>query len=231
MDGLPACPDQNSANMKSAVIIDNGEFPKKEYPRYLLKNADYIICCDGALNKYFRNMKAIFGKERMPDIVIGDMDSISPAAHSRFTGKTVHETGQDDNDQTKAVRYVAGMMKDVDEIHIIGGSGAREDHTIGNLSLLMEYARTYGERPYIEMVSDYSTAFALTDTAEIQCGEGRSVSIFSPDNTLTIKSKGLRWPTDGVIFDNWWKATLNKADEDTVRLEFSHPSVALVILD
>ena len=217
--------------MKTAVIIDNGAFPKKEYPRYLLRQADCIICCDGALMKYFRNMEAVFGRERMPDMVVGDMDSISPAARKRFTGKFVHIAEQDTNDQTKAVTYVVENIPEITDIYILGGSGEREDHTIGNLSLLMEYARKFGDRLHIEMVSDWSTAFAVTDTTEISCGIGRSFSLFSPDSSLTIKSKGLEWPTDEVVFDNWWKATLNRASEDTVRLEFSHPSVALVILD
>ena len=220
------------ANMgKTVAIIDNGTFPKKEYPRYLLGKADIIICCDGALMKYFRNMAAVFGHERMPDVVIGDMDSITPSARRRYTGKIVHMTGQDDNDQTKAVNYVIENMPDVSDIYILGGSGEREDHTIGNISLLMEYARQYGDRPHIEMVSDYTTAFAITGTSDIQCGEGRRISIFSPDNSLTIRSRGLQWPTDGVVFDNWWKATLNRATEDNVHLEFSHPSVALIIMD
>ena len=216
---------------KTVAVVDNGKFPKREYPRYLLRSADVIICCDGALMKYLRNMEAVFGRERMPDVVIGDMDSVTPAALKRYGGTFIHETGQEDNDQTKAVRYVMENISDVDQIRILGGTGEREDHTIGNLSLLMEYARTYGDCPHIEMVSDYSTAFAVTDSIEIQCGEGRRFSLFSPDNSLTIKSRGLQWPTDGVIFDNWWKATLNRAVEDTVRLEFSHPSAALVIMD
>jgi hypothetical protein len=81
------------------------------------------------------------------------------------------------------------------------------------------------------MISDTCTAFAVNDTVEFDCGIGRKVSIFSPDNSLRIKSKGLEYPTDEVVFDNWWKATLNKAVTDTVRLEFSHPSMALIILD
>lgn len=83
----------------------------------------------------------------------------------------------------------------------------------------------------IEMVSDNGTAFAVNDTVEIDCGIGRSVSIFSPDNTLNIRSAGLEYPTDNVVFDNWWKATLNKASQDTVRLTFSHRSIALIMLD
>ena len=83
----------------------------------------------------------------------------------------------------------------------------------------------------IEMVSDTGTAFAVNDTFEMDCGLGRQVSIFSPDNSLNIKSTGLEYPTDEVVFDNWWKATLNKASQDTVRLEFSHRSMALIMLD
>ena len=81
------------------------------------------------------------------------------------------------------------------------------------------------------MISDEGTAFAANDTIEFDCGIGRRVSIFSPDNSLKIKSEGLEYPTDDVVFDNWWKATLNKAVQDTVRLEFSHRSMALIILD
>jgi hypothetical protein len=33
------------------------------------------------------------------------------------------------------------------------------------------------------------------------------------------------------LFDNWWKATLNKTVQDKVRLELSHKSIALIILD
>ena len=35
----------------------------------------------------------------------------------------------------------------------------------------------------------------------------------------------------GVVFDNWWQATLNRASADVVKLTFSHKSMALVILD
>ena len=81
------------------------------------------------------------------------------------------------------------------------------------------------------MVSDSGTAFAVNDTIDIDCGIGRSVSLFSPDNSLNIRSEGLEYPTDEVVFDNWWKATLNKASRDTVRLTFSHRSIALIMME
>lgn len=219
---------------KSVVIICNGSFPRSAYPRYLIKEADYIICCDGAFRRFLSAGKAIFGREHLPDIVIGDMDSLSLSLRKRYSHIMVHETDQEINDQTKAFNYAISHFKDISRIYITGADGKRPDHTIGNLSLLMEYARTHDLQEMgisVEMVSDYGTSFAITGTTELQCGEGRRISIFTPDNSLKIKSEGLVWPTDDVVFDNWWKATLNRTCSDTVKLTFSHPSVALIMLD
>ena len=220
--------------LKNVVIICDGKFPKSEYPRYLIRTADHIVCCDGALKKFLRNSLSIFGEERLPDVVVGDMDSLSDSMKSRYRDIIVQIDEQEHNDQTKAFRWVLDNLSGIGSIYILGATGEREDHTIGNISLLMEYARTYDLDALgitLEMVSDHSTIFAITDTYEMECGEGRKVSIFSPDNSLRIKSHGLEWPTDEVVFDNWWKATLNRAAQDTVRLEFSHKSMALIMLN
>ena len=67
---------------RSAVIIGNGDFPKKEYPLYLLSRADYIVCCDGALDRYLRYTRD-HSMTRLPDAVIGDMDSISASSRKK----------------------------------------------------------------------------------------------------------------------------------------------------
>ena len=217
---------------KTVVIICDGQFPKTEYPRYLIKTADFTICCDGALTKYLRHSKNIFGFERRPDMVIGDMDTLSPSMQRKHADIIVKENEQEHNDQTKAVRWALTNISDIDLIYILGATGGRIDHTIGNASLLMEYTRMFDLGTIgITMVSDNGTVFAVNDTVEFDCGIGRQVSIFSPDNSLRIKSTGLEYSTDEVVFDNWWKATLNKASQDTVRLEFSHRSMALIILN
>lgn len=220
--------------MAAAVIVGNGQFPKKEYPLYLLESADYVVCCDGALDTYLRHFR---GRNlRRPDVVIGDMDSLSKKTAERFRDIAVKIDEQETNDQSKAFHYILEHFPDVDMIHILGATGKREDHTVGNLSLLMEYAREMRglncERTvFVDIVSDWSTAFAITDSCTLDVGEGRSVSIICPDNSLNIKSEGLVWPTDNVVFDNLWQATLNRASADRISLTFSHPSIALIILN
>ena len=214
--------------MTDIVILCNGAFPRKAYPLYLLDSAEAVVCCDGAAVKYVRR----YGEKRLPEAVIGDMDSLPGRWREKLAPIVVHVEEQDDNDMTKAMRYVLAHHPDVTDIHILGASGLREDHTVGNLGLLMEYIRMFDlEGIRVEMVSDYSTAFAITDSCELHVGKGRRVSLFSPDNSLTIMSEGLHWATDAVVFDNWWPATLNRADADIVKLTFSHPSRALIILD
>ena len=216
----------------NVVIICDGKFPKTEYPRYLIRSADFIICCDGALRKFLRNSMAIFGEERLPDLVIGDMDTLPVSMQKKHAGIIIKENEQEHNDQTKAVRWALNNLKDIESVHILGATGGRIDHTIGNVSLLMEYTRMFDLGGItLEMVSDNGTIFPINDTIEFECGPGRAVSIFTPDNSLKIRSKGLEYPTDEVVFDNWWKATLNKSVDDTVRLELSHRSIALIILD
>ena len=217
---------------KSIVIICDGAFPKREYPHYLISSADFIICCDGALTKFLRHSKKIFGVERLPDLVIGDMDTLSSTMQKKYSDIIIRETEQEHNDQTKAVRWALNNIKSIGTIYILGATGGRADHTIGNLSLLMEYTRMFDLKDIcIEAVSDEGTIFPITDTIELDCGQGREISIFSPDSTLRIKSEGLMYKTDDVIFDNWWKATLNKASDDKIRLEFNHPSIALIVMN
>ena len=220
--------------MKTIVVLGNGCYPRSEYPRYLLEHADFLVCCDGAFLKWLRQEHSV---RTLPDVVIGDLDSIPERLRRRYSDIVVWLDEQEDNDQTKAVKYllehVCTDSSEEYELHFIGSTGLREDHTIGNMSLLMEYERRFhlAERGIkAGMVSDWTQIFAVTDSCTFYAGDYREISLFCPDNSVKIKSDGLRWPTDDVVFDNWWKASLNKPTADYVTLTFSHPAIALIVL-
>lgn len=216
----------------TAVIIGAGDFPRKAYPRYLIGTADIVICCDSALKAYLAAMPSIFGKERLPDAVVGDMDSLPRALQKKYSDILVKVTEQEHNDQTKAFTHLMSLGLPLDTVHFIGITGKRADHTIGNLSLLMEYGKRFDlEGISIDAVSDYETVIPVWDSVSLMVGKGRKVSILSPDNSLKISCEGLMYNTSGVVFDNWWKATLNIATEDEIKLNFSHHSSALICLN
>ena len=68
------------------VIVANGEFPTKETPLGILKNAKHIVACDGAV----KNVP-------QADVVVGDGDSVPTAYHDRL----IQIEEQEDNDLTR----------------------------------------------------------------------------------------------------------------------------------
>jgi thiamine pyrophosphokinase len=213
--------------MNSLVILCDGQFPAEPYPLYLLDSAEGVVCCDGALVKWLA-----YNPSARPLAVVGDMDSLSADLQEAYAGVLAPESEQEHNDLTKAMRWVLREHPEVSEIVILGATGLREDHSIGNLGLLMEYPRLLdlGQRK-VSIVSDFGTAFAISGSCDLHLGEGRRFSFFSPDNSLRVSSVGLQWPLDEVVFDAWWKGTLNRTTAPVVSLHFNHPAPALVMVD
>lgn len=217
------------------VILGDGDFPTAAYPLEVLKTADKIICCDGSLLQLLH-----YDKEMIPDYIVGDMDSL-PHAYQEQYKSIIHKSEcQQTNDQTKAFSFALGIIPAGERanIHILGATGRREDHTLGNISLLLDYAvpgkviEPFGHKMRQEIGVDIITNHGIFtprfDTFTASGTKGQQISIFSFDPTLKIKSAGLLYPTDQVIFDLWWKATLNECTHSTYTLTFSHPAKVLV---
>ncbi|MBQ1623918.1 MAG: thiamine diphosphokinase [Bacteroidales bacterium] len=202
---------------KRIVILAAGDFPRAEAPMAALRGADLRICCDSAA-------EALVAHGLEPDRIVGDLDSLSRAFRERFADRITHISEQDDNDLTKAFHLALTLSPS--RITILGATGKREDHTLGNISLLLDYARE-ADCP-VDMLTDYGRFATIFDTTTLPSVPGQQISIFAFDNTLTIKSAGLKYPTDQVRFDTLWKATLNEALSSSFTLTLSHPSGVLL---
>ena len=196
---------------KNVVILAAGDFPQSEAPLTALREADLRICCDSAA-------EALVAHGLEPDRIVGDLDSLSPAFRERYADRITHISEQDDNDLTKAFHLALTLSPS--RITILGATGKREDHTLGNISLLLDYARE-ASCP-VTILTDYGRFETIFDTATLPSVPGQQISIFAFDNTLTIKSAGLKYPTDQVCFDTLWKATLNEALSSSFTLTLSH---------
>ena len=104
-----------------AVILANGEYPSHPLPLQMLKNAEFVVCCDGAANEYIL-------RGHTPDVIIGDGDSLSPEYKELFSPIVHQIADQETNDQTKAVHFL--QKKGFRRIAIVGATGKREDHTL-----------------------------------------------------------------------------------------------------
>ena len=175
------------------VIVANGVFPTHEIPLGILKNARHIVACDGAISHI-----------PQAEVVIGDGDSVPAQYHDRL----IQISEQDDNDLTKATRYC--LSQGWRKIAYLGCTGLREDHTLGNISLLMRYYREMDVEG--TMFTDYGFFTPAYSNRTFNATKGQQVSIFN-FGCRHLTSEGLRW--NCYDFDQWWQGTLNEALADT----------------
>jgi len=182
------------------VILANGQFPSHIIPLSILDNADYIVCCDGAVDQ-------INGTNIHPSAIVGDLDSLSIENKKKYNTILFDDKDQETNDLTKAVNFCAGNGRK--HITILGATGKREDHTLGNISLLAEYMDICD----IEMVTDYGVFNPIDSDSHFDSFREQQVSVFSIGN-LPITAHNLRYPIENRVFTNWWQGTLNESLED-----------------
>ena len=207
---------------KSIVILAAGDFPRSGKVLRLLDEANLIACCDSAALK-------LLEAGREPGLIVGDMDSLPQELRKKYADRIRIHTGQDDNDLTKTFHEILPLNPSV--IHIMGATGSREDHTLGNISLLTEYVREIEAANLvceIDMVSDYGVFRAATESRTFASIPSQEISIFAFDNSLRMTAEGLDYPLDGVVFDSLWKASLNVASGTSFTLHLNHPAPYLV---
>ena len=182
-------------NIPQTIILADGDFPSSPLAKEWLRECPYVVCCDGAANTYLR-----FGK--MPAAIVGDGDSLLPEIKERYVHLIHRETEQDTNDLSKAFRFCLSQGRR--DITIMGATGKREDHTLGNISLLADYM----EQAEVRMLTDYGLFIPIKEDSVFESFPTQQVSVFNMGAT-ELSADGLVYPLSA--FTNWWQGTLNEA--------------------
>jgi thiamine pyrophosphokinase len=183
----------------STVILANGVFPTHPTPRAALRTAQRIVCCDGAV----RQLLAATGQT--PAAIVGDLDSLPTELQTRFHDIVHRDTSQDDNDLAKAFRFC--LSQNWRQIVILGATGLREDHTLGNLGWLVDFAL----QADVTLLTDTGVFTAVHQGNQLPCHPGQQVSFFTLNGQTTLNAHGLRYPVNQLRPTRWWQATLNEA--------------------
>ena len=152
-----------------AVIICGGLRPSLSLIKSEIEESDLLICADSGAN-------CLYEYNILPDYLVGDFDSIDEVVLKYFSNKECKierfPRDKDFTDSQLAVKRAKEMG--VEEIVLLGCSGSRLDHTLGNIGLLKECAEmnikaslkdennclTITDKP-IELVSRIGQIFSL----------------------------------------------------------------------
>ncbi|MGB8492701.1 MAG: thiamine diphosphokinase, partial [Bacteroidales bacterium] len=160
-----------------AVILANGDFPVHDIPLRILIEARHLICCDGSAGN-------LISAGIIPEAIVGDLDSIEKTIAARYPDRIFSDGDQETNDLTKTVKWC--LRNGYRDLTILGGTGGREDHTVGNISLLAEYARDAN----VEMVTNTGIFTAYLKSCFVPSHKGQQVSVFCIDPENEISSSG-----------------------------------------
>ena len=209
--------------MRTTILLADGAPPTHEVPLRLLREAGRLIACDGA-------WRMALSLGRTPDAVVGDGDSLGVEGRDelmRHGIPLVTEEEQGTNDLCKAFRYAMRTDENMGMIVILDATGKREDHSIGNIFHLIDFAQDKSEGE-VMMVTDAGVFEPILPPGRswtAMCRAGSSVSVFAPFSGTKMSSEGLVWPLKGVEFDSLWRGTLNQTIAGTFSIQTNRPAL------
>lgn len=190
-------------NEYDVVILAAGDFPTNETAIHILRTAKHLIACDGAVEEVLR-----MGIE--PEVIVGDGDSVSTATKVKYQSIFHTIVEQEDNDLTKATKYALKYfaLKGQPTFCFLGATGKREDHTLGNIALLLHYYKCLNIVP--TMVTNYGWFTVSQGKTTFSSFPHQQVSVFQIGGKC-LESEGLKWEL--YPFSELWQGTLNEAIE------------------
>jgi thiamine pyrophosphokinase len=164
-----------------AIFCNGDKTSKKVYSRFA-DNIDFKICADGGTDK-------ILNLNITPDLIIGDLDSISKKALDKFKEcRIISRSDQNSTDLEKALTHAVRLKPA--KIFIFGAIGDRIDHTLTNLNMLKKFSGF----TQIEIITNRSRLFYINKPIELNEPAGTSVSLVPQGFVKAVTLTGFKYP-------------------------------------
>ena len=165
------------------VLLANGEQPKNPKTLDFINNASSIICADGG----YELAKLI---NVQPTVIIGDFDSTDPnhaALQDNSLIKIIKAEDQNKSDLEKAIEYCISV--NIDLITLIAATGKRDDHTLANFLLMIDYF----EQIEIQIMTDYYLINVVKGEKKYHASVNTQISLVSFEVENFITTQGLKF--------------------------------------
>jgi thiamine pyrophosphokinase len=177
------------------VILAGGQVINYKVLDKIITQAEYIICADGGA-RHAQKIKVI------PDMIIGDMDSLNHDQLESFRNKGVniirYPVEKDEVDTELAI--IKALELGFNEITLLGATGGRLDHTLGNIHLLIKAAKLGAQ---VKIIDENHQIYIITPqlSAEINGQPGNTVSLIPLTTEVKgVYSQGLKWELQNRTF-------------------------------
>lgn len=165
------------AKLNKVLLVLNGILDKN-FLAETAKNYSFIIAADGGANKCLK-------AGVMPNIVVGDLDSITPKNKALLKNRLKQVARQDNSDFEKALDYLKTLNpKQVDIILAVGG---RFDFCFSNFLAASAYLKYFD----IRFLLPDATLYLLSKGAKIKAAKNARVSLIALEEIKNISTANL----------------------------------------
>ena len=203
--------------IKNLLIIANGQKEDKTFIKTCAKAADFILALDGGADTA---LKAAV----MPNLVLGDLDSISPNAKNKIGKEKLLKVSRQDNTDLEKGLDFARYFK-VQNITIICAQGGRLDFTLSNFSSVFNYI----DKANIVFKTSACDIYPLKKSAKFACKKGAKISLIPMGNTTGLTLKNLKYPLKNATFKIGQTAVSNIALKNNFEVSFKKGQLLVII--
>jgi len=214
--------------------INNTEFKKRVIKLVTRaieteKQKPYIICADSGMNLAY--------PEIIPDILIGDFDSIDPAIFDAVKKNNVkiaeYPKDKDYTDYHLALRHALSAGGAIDEITVFGGLSGRLDQSLANLYLSACFS--IENRLKISILEDNTGAYFLNSHFEVielndEIFKGDTISLRPLFLKASVESsEGLKYPLrNDTLYAIETRGISNEAEGGRVKIKLAGGELILI---
>jgi thiamine pyrophosphokinase len=164
-----------------ALVVCNGSAPGRAFLRTLASAAHRVVAADGGAN-------VCRHRGVTPDVIIGDLDSVTPETLERCARSLLlYVDRQDNTDLEKALEYL--VANGIPEAVIVGADGERIDFTLGNLAVLWRYCG----RIALTVAGEGWYAMPVRGRMTLDVPAGTTVSVVPNGRVSGLTLRGFRY--------------------------------------
>ncbi|MFO7680225.1 MAG: thiamine diphosphokinase [Chloroflexota bacterium] len=175
------------------LIFANGEIADVAWIRPFLPKASLVMAADGGSRHLYR-------LNWHPDLVVGDMDSVSPEILDWLENADVpirrHDPVKDETDLELALLHAREYGE---QILLFGTLGGRLDHMLANVLLLAHPSLAASD---VQLVEERERAWLVRDRSQFKAEPGDVVSLIPVGGDVRVReTEGLRWSLLDSVLD------------------------------
>lgn len=171
-----------------ALIVLGGDAPSCALLKACAEACDFSIAAD-------RGLEAFDAAGLVPDLLLGDMDSVQPGVLSKYEGHLSLKRlpcVKDDTDGEHALH--TAIERGAKEIILLGALGGRLDHAMANVMLLV----SAGRRDVMACILDEQVRIRCVGRRAVIAGaQGDTLSLLPLGAVHGVRIRGCYYPLDG----------------------------------